>query len=231
MYSPMIVYLVLFYTMIISTNSYRLLTKSLVLRKTYSKCMHSIEQVNLIRKVSIHQMTSSNRNEIEIKSDSNLQSNQNILINIKNLLSGKGWNGKSELLLKETVAKLGLNILLAYGFVSNVSYVTCLILAWLSHGRMYGLSPLAPGQWKAFLLIYTGFFAANNVIRPLRFSLSLALTPFFMRIVDNVQKKLKVNKAIATACVVFMVNVVGTCSYLTLGLIIATKIAKVPLLP
>jgi hypothetical protein len=153
----------------------------------------------------------------------------NVLSNITNLLRGRGWNGTSTLLTKESIAKLGLNVLLAYGFVSNFSYVTCIILSWVSHGRMYGLSPRAPGQWKSFLLIYSGFFAANNILRPLRFSLSLAISPFFMRLVERIQTLLRVNKAVATACVVFLVNVVGTTSYLVLGLIVATSIAKVPL--
>lgn len=154
----------------------------------------------------------------------------NVLSNINNLLRGRGWDGtSSKLLTKESIAKLGLNVLLAYGFVSNFSYVTCIILAWISHGRLYGLSPRAPGQWKSFLLIYSGFFAANNILRPLRFSLSLAISPFFIRLVERIQTLLKVNKAVATACVVFLVNVVGTTSYLVLGLIVATSIAKVPL--
>lgn len=153
-----------------------------------------------------------------------------VLSNITNLLRGRGWNGTSSALLtKESIAKLGLNVLLAYGFVSNFSYVTCIILSWVSHGRMYGLSPRAPGQWKSFLLIYSGFFAANNILRPLRFSLSLAISPFFMQLVERIQTLLRVNKAVATACVVFLVNVVGTTSYLVLGLIVATSIAKVPL--
>lgn len=160
-----------------------------------------------------------------------VKSKANVLSNINNLLRGRGWNGTSSTLLtRESIAKLGLNVLLAYGFVSNFSYVTCIILSWVSHGRLYGLSPRAPGQWKSFLLIYSGFFAANNILRPLRFSLSLAISPFFIRLVERIQTLLKVNKAVATACVVFLVNVVGTTSYLVLGLIVATSIAKVPLL-
>ena len=57
---------------------------------------------------------------------------------LKNLLSGKGLNGKAGL-KKEDFAKLGLNIVLAYGFVSNVSYITCLIISWVAHGKKYNL--------------------------------------------------------------------------------------------
>ena len=90
----------------------------------------------------------------------------------KNLILGKGWNGRIPV-DKNSLSKLGLNMLLSYGFVSNVSYITCLIISWVAHGRTSGLSPLAPGQWKSFLVIYSGLFAANNILRPIRFSLSL----------------------------------------------------------
>lgn len=147
--------------------------------------------------------------------------------NIKDLLSGNGWNGA---LTKDSIAKLGLNVLLAYGFVSNVSYITCVIIAWISHGRLYGKSPLAVGQWKAFLLIYSGLFAANNVIRPLRFSLSLVLSPFFDAQIVRLRNSLGLSRAVATGLLVFLVNIVGTISYLVGGLLLATKYFKVPLL-
>ena len=148
--------------------------------------------------------------------------------NMKNLAMGKGWKGN---LSKESIAKLGLNVLLAYGFVSNVSYITCVILAWIGHGRMYGKSPLAAGQWKAFLLIYSGFFAANNVIRPLRFSLSLVLSPFFDAQIVKLRRNLGLSRTAATSLLVFLVNVVGTITYLVAGLMLATKYTGVPLQP
>mmetsp|Transcript_32029 Transcript_32029/g.71142 ORF Transcript_32029/g.71142 Transcript_32029/m.71142 type:complete len:232 (+) Transcript_32029:96-791(+) len=153
-----------------------------------------------------------------------------VLQNLQNLLSGKGWSGNS-VVTRASIAAMGLNVLLAYGFVSNASYVTCLILAWVGHGKNSGLSPLAPDQWKPFLLIYAGFFAANNILRPLRLSLSVALSPFFNRMVDKIQQKTKWSRKWSTALLVFMVNIVGTTSYLVGGLFVATKLAGVPLLP
>ena len=153
----------------------------------------------------------------------------NIFTSLKNLLQGKGRNGQS--LNKESISKLGLNCLLAYGFVSNVSYITCLILAWITHGKSTRLSPLAPGQWKKFLIVYATFFAANNVLRPLRFSLSLVLTPAFDSFVDVIQKRTGWTRRNSTAMTVFLVNICGTFSYLFGGLFIATTLAKVPLLP
>lgn len=34
--------------------------------------------------------------------------------------------------------------------------------------KKHGISPFAPGQWKAFLAIYGGLWAAMNFVRPLR---------------------------------------------------------------
>lgn len=152
----------------------------------------------------------------------------NIMTKVRSLLSGNGLGNVK--LTKDSLAKLGLNALLAYGFVSNVSYITCVILAWVSFGKSTGLSPLATGQWKKYLLIYAGFFAANNVIRPLRFSLSLVITPAFDRMIDAIQSKTKLSRPISTGITVFLVNVCGTFSYLFGGLFLATSLAGVPLL-
>ena len=126
---------------------------------------------------------------------------------------------------------LGLNALLAYGFVSNVSYITCLILSWVSSCKITGLSPLAPGQWKPFLAIYAGYFAANNILRPLRFSLSLVITPFFNRVIESIQKKTGYKKAVSTGIVVFCVNIMGTISYMLLGISAASWFTGVPIFP
>jgi hypothetical protein len=152
-----------------------------------------------------------------------------IFSKLKNLLQGKGFSGAS--LNKAGLSKLGLNCLLAYGFVSNVSYITCLILAWITHGKSTGLSPLAQGQWKKYLLVYATFFAANNLLRPLRFSLSLAITPAFDKFIDLIQQRTGWTRRNSTAITVFLVNICGTFTYLFGGLFLATTIAKVPLLP
>lgn len=131
---------------------------------------------------------------------------------------------------KDDIAKMGVNVLLSYGFVSNFSYVTSFIIAWVIHGKKTGLSPLYKGQWKYFLGIYTGFWAANNLIRPLRLSLSLLLAPIFESLVDKIQVKTKTKRATATAILVFLVNVIGTLSYLFGGLYLASLVFKVKLL-
>lgn len=146
---------------------------------------------------------------------------------IQSLMSGNGWNLKN--LDRHAISKLGLNALLAYGFVSNFTYITIFIISWVTHGKRTGLSPLAEGQWQSFLLVYTGLWAANNILRPLRFSLSLLISPIFEKFVDIVQRRTGLKKTIATGIVVFLVNVLGTISYLAFGLLAATSMAGVPL--
>jgi hypothetical protein len=167
----------------------------------------------------------------ETGSDSSIMGNlksignaiQNIFTDKKGIFSEKKRSTKS-------IAKLGMYVLLSYGFVSNFSYVTTVICAWIIHGKATGLSPLAAGQWKPFFAIYTGLWAANNFLRPVRFSVAVLLAPSFDRLIDFLENRMNLSKNMATALCVFMVNIVGTFSYLFGGLFIATKIVGVPLL-
>ena len=132
-------------------------------------------------------------------------------------------------LTKEEMSKLGLYALLSYGFVSNFSYITCVIIAWVIHGKSTGMSPLATGQWKQFLAVYTGLYVANNFLRPIRFGVSVLIAPKFDDIIQFIMRKTGLKKAYATAVVVFLVNFCGTISYLIFGLRFATWLFAVPL--
>lgn len=65
---------------------------------------------------------------------------------IKSLLAGEGLDRSTTANLKERLSKLGLYALLSYGFVSNVSYITCLIISWVAHGKRTGLSPVSKDE-------------------------------------------------------------------------------------
>jgi len=138
---------------------------------------------------------------------------------------------------KSKLASLGASALLSYGWVSNISYVTCTIIAWVIHGKRTGTTPLDPGQWPAFLAVYAGFYVIQNVIRPVRFAVSVAISPFFEKMVTFFQTKSSalmkrdVPRAAAFGITVFLVNVVGTFTYLFGGLFLATTFAGVPLIP
>ncbi|GLC56408.1 hypothetical protein PLESTB_001101600 [Pleodorina starrii] len=78
---------------------------------------------------------------------------------------------------KEKLAQLGMGAFASYGFISNVTYGICLGTAWISFVKATGKSPLAAGQWPAFLGFYAGLWTVQNFVRPLRFSLAIALAP------------------------------------------------------
>ena len=117
------------------------------------------------------------------------------------------------------------------GFVSNVNAITLVIISWVSFTKSTGLSPLAAGQWKAYLLTYAALYAVvGNGLRPIRFSISVAITPVFDRFVAFLQKRFNVAKPVAFGMCVFLVNVCGTCTYAALGLRIVTAVLGLPFL-
>ena len=87
----------------------------------------------------------SNSNPFDVLYDNVYRKVKNTILTTKKFIDEKKMSTK---LSKDTIAKAGLYALLSYGFVSNVSYISCLIISWVTHGKRTGLSPLAPGQWK-----------------------------------------------------------------------------------
>lgn len=126
---------------------------------------------------------------------------------------------------KQKLAKMGLSVLLSYGFVSNMSYCVTVSLAWFGFSKKTGLSPLAPGQWKGFLAVYAGFYVFNNFVRPMRLAASVGVAPYFEKAVNTIQRKTKLSKGISIGIVVFLANVCGTTSLMSLGIYIASLAA------
>ncbi|KAL7568401.1 hypothetical protein ACA910_012120 [Epithemia clementina (nom. ined.)] len=143
----------------------------------------------------------------------------------------KGNRAKDGLTFRQRMAKMGLAVMLSYGWVSNMSYCICVSIAWYIFARQTGLSPLAPGQWKKFLAVYAGFYVFQNVIRPFRLAASVAVAPQFEKLVLWVQNRLRVKRGIAITITVLMVNLFGT-SIICAGMIsLAAGLAGVPVLP
>ena len=101
----------------------------------------------------------------------------------------------------------------------------------LSFLRKTGTTPLAPGQWKPFLAVYAGFWMFNNIIRPLRLGLSIAVAPSLDKLVLFFQNRLKVSKALAITVTVLFVNVIGTTLLMGGGIALAALLAGVPIFP
>ena len=132
---------------------------------------------------------------------------------------------------KERLAKMGLSALLSYGWVSNMSYAVTLSLSWYTHSKKTGLSPLAPNQWKPFLAVYAGFYVFNNIIRPLRFGMSVVVSRYFDNFVNFIQRKSGLGRKASIGVVVFLANVCGTFAAMGLGVSIASALSGVPIFP
>jgi len=133
------------------------------------------------------------------------------------------------LTFRQKLANMGLSALLSYGFVSNMSYCVSVGLAWFGFSKKTGLSPLAPGQWKKFLAVYAGFYVFNNIIRPIRLAISVGVTPYFDKAVAKVQRKTGLKKSLSIGIVVFLANICGTTSLMSLAIWIASIAAGVPI--
>ena len=82
---------------------------------------------------------------------------------------------------------------------------------------------------KGYLAIYAGLYVFNNIIRPLRFALSVGVSKYFDRFIQKIQNSLKVNKAVAIFLTVFLANIVGTCALIVLGVSLASFASGVPI--
>ena len=153
---------------------------------------------------------------------------KSVLKKLKGLIKG---NNGDELTTKERLAKMGLAALLSYGWVSNMSYAVCTGLAWFTFAKQTGITPLAPGQWKKFLAVYSGFFIFNNALRPVRFGLSVAVAGLFDRFINYIQEKTKARKGVAIGIVVFLFNVCGTFGAMALGIVLASAASGVAIFP
>jgi hypothetical protein len=71
----------------------------------------------------------------------------------------------------------------------------------------------------------------NNIIRPLRVGVSIAIAPQLDRLVLFFQNKLKIKKAMAVTVTVVFVNVIGTALLMGGGVLLASLLAGVPVLP
>ncbi|KAL3783636.1 hypothetical protein ACHAWO_001254 [Cyclotella atomus] len=130
---------------------------------------------------------------------------------------------------KQSISKLGMSALLAYGFVSNVSGVLAVSSAWFIFSKRTGLSPIAPGQRTPFLALYAGFTVALNILRPARFALSMAISPYFERLRNFIQRKLGVTARVSALVMIVCVNIIGTCSLMGCGVGLASILSGVPI--
>mmetsp|Transcript_4550 Transcript_4550/g.13739 ORF Transcript_4550/g.13739 Transcript_4550/m.13739 type:complete len:256 (-) Transcript_4550:1570-2337(-) len=147
------------------------------------------------------------------------------------LQSLKDWWKSSAKIDKKTIASLGSACLLSYGFVSNLFYVSSLLLATYTSIKTTGQSPVTSTEsLKIFASSYFGLWMIQNVIRPARFAFSVAISPKTDKLVEFFQKYVPGNKkSYAFGLTVFCVNVLGTFAYMFGGFALIYALTGVPL--
>ncbi|CAL6409381.1 unnamed protein product [Bathycoccus prasinos] len=141
------------------------------------------------------------------------------------------WWKRSAKIDKKTIASLGSACLLSYGFVSNLFYVSSLLVATYTSIKATGQSPVTSSEsLKVFASSYFGLWMIQNVVRPARFAFSVAISPKTDTLVEFFQKYVPGNKkSYAFGLTVFSVNVVGTIAYMFGGFALIYAMTGVPL--
>jgi hypothetical protein len=79
--------------------------------------------------------------------------------------------------------------------------------------------------------MYAGIYGANNALRPLRITLAIALAPAFTSLIRAVQARFHLGQKQAVFASIFLVNVVGTLTYLSTAILAAARFTGVPIWP
>ena len=74
----------------------------------------------------------------------------------------------------DQISSLGVGFALTYSILSNINGSITLAVSWYMTCQRTGLSPLAPGQWKALLASYGSLFALLQILKPFRVALAIA---------------------------------------------------------
>lgn len=140
------------------------------------------------------------------------------------------WWRKNAKLDRKRLSKMGLMCVLAYGFVSNVNAMLLTCISTYVAMKTTGASPLtSAAALRQFGITYGGLYLVSNLIRPLRISLALAISPAFESFISGLQRRLSCKRWAAVALTVFLANVLGTFAVLFGGLSLASIITGVPI--
>lgn len=153
--------------------------------------------------------------------------------------SFKSWLAKWVKFDKKALGALGANAFFTYGVVSNLNAGATISLAWYTFCSTRGLSPLAPGQWSKFLIVYTGIYATlGTILRPFRMALAVTCTPIFDRTIVGLQKRLpyrtsrpRLNRTLALVLFTLVGNVLMTSGVIGAGCWLGSALSGVPAFP
>lgn len=76
-----------------------------------------------------------------------------------------------------------------------------------------GVTPFSGGQWGSFMARLAGLLALQQILRPLRFSCAMALTPIVDRMMGALQRRFNFSKQNAFICMFVLLAVVTTAGF------------------
>ena len=132
---------------------------------------------------------------------------------------------------RQRLKRRGVAAVSAFTFLNQVIMACTFATSWFLHAKRTGLSPTAPGQWKMFLALNTGFVAATKVLTPLAVGVALWTTPLFERMIDAIHTRLGMSRGMAVGTVVVLTSGVGGTAMTVLGIVAAAALARVPIFP
>ena len=91
-----------------------------------------------------------------------------------------------------------------------------------------GLSPLAPGQWKALLAAYGTMYVFICLLRPVRIALAIGATQKMEQFLQYVQNSMKCSRPTAIG-LTFVSGLLVWVSSITLGVVVASTLSGVPI--
>ena len=68
-------------------------------------------------------------------------------------------------------------------------------------------------------------------MRPIRITLSVAVSKYFDNGVNLIQRKTKFSRRVSIGILVFLANICGTCALMSLGIFLAAAFSGVPVFP
>jgi hypothetical protein len=110
--------------------------------------------------------------------------------------------------IREQLARYGLGAFAAYGILSNLNAGVLICVSWLGVVRNLGVTPLDAAHPQAagyFAASYAALYVTSNLLRPVRLSLAVAAAPFFNRLLDALQRGLRLPRPAAFAAVLVMI--------------------------
>jgi len=132
---------------------------------------------------------------------------------------------------KDLLLTAGASAVLSYGFVSHITYSSCIVVAWVMHGLRTGLSPFSEGQWIGFFAAYLGLCGIQFWTRPFRLASAVFLAPMVDKAVEAIHTTLPISRKSSWALFVGGFNVVLPLLVLHSGLRLGTSFAGTPLFP